>query len=325
VIDAAERALLASTFEDALAKAAAPGAADRVLAELGWLDLLSAEPDDALAVVFTALGRTNRAATALDDVVLWSLGFTARPELAVVLPPFTRWSPPGRIAAEQCQASGIATARSAGAAEIAVLCAAGRDVCAVAVPRASLQVRPADGVDPDGGWQVVHGEHPAGAASTTDVRFDGDAWAHVVAVARRAVGHQLAGACRAMLDLARQHAIDRVQFGRPIASFQAVRHRLADVLVAIEALEATLDAAADDPGPETAALAKATAARTARVTATHCQQVLAGVGFTTDHPFHGYLARTMVLAGLFGSADAIAADLGRQLLEARRVPRLIEL
>ena len=45
---------------------------------------------------------------------------------------------------------------------------------------------------------------------------------------------------RAMLALARQHALDRVQFGRPIASFQAVRHRLAETLVAIEGAEATL-------------------------------------------------------------------------------------
>jgi hypothetical protein len=322
VIDAAERTLLASTFEDALAESAPdPGAVDAVLAELGWLDLLGASPDDALAVVFSALGRTNRAATALDDVVLDALGFGGRAHLAVVLPPFGRWNPPGRIAAEQCQASGIATARASGASELVVGCGTGWDAGAVAMPRASLDVQPAGGVDPDGGWQLVHGGHRV----TVDVGSGTGRWARAVAVARRAVGHQLAGACQAMLDLARQHAIDRVQFGRPIASFQAVRHRLADALVAIEALEATLAAAADDPGPETAALAKATAARTARVTATHCQQVLAGVGFTTDHPFHGFLKRSMVLAGLFGTADGIAADLGRQLLEARRVPTLIEL
>ena len=63
-----------------------------------------------------------------------------------------------------------------------------------------------------------------------------------VALGRRAVAHQIAGASRAMLDLARTHALERVQFGRPIARFQAVRHRLADALVAVEALEATLDA-----------------------------------------------------------------------------------
>jgi alkylation response protein AidB-like acyl-CoA dehydrogenase len=128
-----------------------------------------------------------------------------------------------------------------------------------------------------------------------------------------------------MLDLARTHAMERVQFGRPVAKFQAVRHRLADALVAIESLEATLTAAWDEPGPMTAALAKATAGRTARTVAAHCQQVLAGIGFTTDHPFHRYLKRTMALEGLFGSTDAIVVDLGRQLLIERTVPTLIEL
>ena len=50
---------------------------------------------------------------------------------------------------------------------------------------------------------------------------------------------------RAMLALARQHALDRVQFGKPIASFQAVRHRLAETLVAIEGAEATLSLPGD--------------------------------------------------------------------------------
>jgi alkylation response protein AidB-like acyl-CoA dehydrogenase len=116
-----------------------------------------------------------------------------------------------------------------------------------------------------------------------------------------------------------------VQFGRPIATFQAVRHRLADTLVAVEALEATLTAAREEPNPETAALAKAVAGRTARTVAAHCQQVLAGIGFTTEHPFHHFLKRTLLLEGLFGSADEIVLDVGRQLLAARHVPTLIEL
>jgi alkylation response protein AidB-like acyl-CoA dehydrogenase len=128
-----------------------------------------------------------------------------------------------------------------------------------------------------------------------------------------------------MLDLACTHAIERVQFGRPVARFQAVRHRLADALVAVEALEATLATAADAPDPETAALAKAVAGRTARTVAAHCQQVLAGIGFTTDHPFHRYLKRTIALDGLFGSADEIVVAIGRDLLTTRRVPTLIDL
>ena len=75
----------------------------------------------------------------------------------------------------------------------------------------------------------------------------------------------------------------------------------------------------------TAALASAQAGRTARIVATHCQQVLAGIGFTTDHPYHRYLKRTMALEGLFGTTDDIVVDLGRQLLETRVAPRLIEL
>jgi hypothetical protein len=321
VIDAASRSLLASTFEDALGKASAPGEADAVLAELGWFDLLGSEPDDALALVFTALGRTNRAATALDDVLLAALGLAPRPELGVLLPPFGTWNPPGRLAADECHATGVATARAARADDVVVVCGAMWEAGVVTVPRASLDVARATGVDPAGGWHLVQAEHRV----TDAVRFDASTWEPAVALGQRAIAHEIAGACRAMLDLARQHALDRVQFGRAIASFQAVRHRLAEVLVAIEALEATLGAAADDPGRDTAALAKATAGRAARVTATHCQQVLAGIGFTTDHPFHGYLKRTMVLAGLLGSADAIAVDLGRQLLAARRVPTLIEL
>jgi alkylation response protein AidB-like acyl-CoA dehydrogenase len=146
-----------------------------------------------------------------------------------------------------------------------------------------------------------------------------------VAAGRRAVAHQIAGASRTMLELACTHALERVQFGRPVSSFQAVRHRLAEALVAVEALEATLDAAGDEPNAVTAALAKATAGRTARAVAAHCQQVLAGIGFTTDHPFHRFLKRTMVLDGLFGSADDIVLDVGRQLLARRRVPTLVEL
>jgi alkylation response protein AidB-like acyl-CoA dehydrogenase len=191
----------------------------------------------------------------------------------------------------------------------------------VTVPAAAVEAHAVRGIDPDAGFHVVHVDH----AGTACAPVDATAWETAVALGQRATAHQIAGAARAMLDLARAHALERVQFGRPIASFQAVRHRLADVLVAIEALEATLGAAGDEPDGLTAALAKATAGRTARIVAANCQQVLAGIGFTTDHPFHRFLKRTMVLEGVFGSADEITVQVGRRLLEARRVPTLIEL
>ena len=128
-----------------------------------------------------------------------------------------------------------------------------------------------------------------------------------------------------MLDLARAHAVDRIQFGRSIASFQAVRHKLAESLVAIEAAAAVADAAVEDPTTSSAAVAKSLAGKAARVTAAHAQQVLAGIGFTTEHPFHLLLKRTMVIDTLFGSARTLPVEIGRTLVARRTAPRLVEL
>jgi hypothetical protein len=320
-MDTAERDLLATTVLDALDGVDDVATADAVLAKVGWTEMLAAEPSDAVAVVFGALGETNASASALDDVVVAALGMEPGPELAVLLPQFGGWQPPGRIDAERCRALGLASSRAVSAREVLVVCSAGLDAVAVTVGRAGLDVQPVQGIDPDAGLHLVRAER--GVA--VEARFDRELWEAAVAAGRVAVAHQISGACRSMLALARAHAGERVQFGRPIAGFQAVRHRLADVLVAIEALDATLVAAADAPGPMTAAVAKASAGRAARVTVTNCQQVLGGIGFTTDHPFHRYLKRTMALEGLFGAADRIAVDLGRRLLATRRVPTLIDL
>jgi hypothetical protein len=318
-MDPAERLLVREAVGGALA--AAETNADSVLAGLGWLEMLEAEPRDAIEIVFNALGTTNRAATVLDDVIVLALGETPRPDLAVLLPQYGAWEAPGRVEADEVHALGLATSRAATAREILVVCSAGSSVSAVTVPASSAVVRAVGGIDADAGLQVVRVEQ----VDAVEATLDGAAWEAAAASGRRAVAHQIAGACRAMLALASAHALERVQFVRPIARFQAVRHRLADALVAVEALEATLQVAGDEPNDLTAALAKATAGRSARTVATHCQQVLAGIGFTTDHPFHRFLKRTMVLEGLFGSADEIAADVGRHLLATRRVPTLIEL
>ena len=66
-----------------------------------------------------------------------------------------------------------------------------------------------------------------------------------LAAGRQALGWWLLGTGRAMLDLARAHALERLQFGRPLASFQAIRHRLAETVVALDGAEATLVAAQD--------------------------------------------------------------------------------
>lgn len=321
MIDADDRALMLESVRAALADVDRDAPIDEVLAKLGWLDMLAAEPADAIEVVFSALGATDRAATAIDDVIVSALGVEPRADLAVLLPRFAAWSPPGALDANELDAQGLATARAARARAMLVICGMESEPWSVTIAPAAAELRAVRGIDPDAGFRVVHARCRAVGAA----RIEPAAWQAAVALGRRAIAYQIAGASRAMLSLARSHAMTRIQFGRPIARFQAVRHRLADALIAVEALEASLTAAREEPTAETAALAKAVAGRTARTVATHCQQVLAGVGFTTEHSFHRFLKRTIALEGLLGSSNEIALDLGRRLLASRRVPTLIEL
>lgn len=143
-----------------------------------------------------------------------------------------------------------------------------------------------------------------------------------LAAGRLALGWWLLGIGRTMLDMARTHALERLQFGRPIASFQAVRHRLAETVVALDGAEATLVAARDDLG---ALLAKAAAGRAALTAARHCQQVLGGMGFTAEHGLHRHVRRALVLDGLLGSARELTREAGELLLETRSAPRLVNL
>ena len=131
-----------------------------------------------------------------------------------------------------------------------------------AVDPGRLQRRPVHGLDPALGLFEV-----TGAFDTAEAEQKEADWPAALALGQLALGHELVGAGRTMLELARTHALERVQFGRPIGTFQAVRHRLADSLVALEAADALLQASWDDPSPVTAAMAKAFAGRSARVTA----------------------------------------------------------
>ncbi|MEE2032900.1 acyl-CoA dehydrogenase family protein [Rhodococcus chondri] len=143
-----------------------------------------------------------------------------------------------------------------------------------------------------------------------------------LAAGRRALGWWLVGTSRAMLNLARSHALDRTQFGKPIAGFQAVRHRLAETLVAIEGAEATLLGATDEFG---SLLAKAAAGTAALTAARHCQQVLGGIGFTAEHDLHRHIRRALFLDGLLGSSKELTREAGATIRSDGWAPRLVNL
>src|SRR5262249_30865815 len=114
------------------------------------------------------------------------------------------------------------------------------------------------------------------------------AWQSGLASGRFALAHQLVGASSALLQLATEYALSRSQFGVKIGTFQAVRHRLADVRVAVDAAAAATVAAGTAPGCTSAALAKALAGRAAALAGKNCLQVFGGIGFSSEHTFHRY-------------------------------------
>ncbi|HUC04313.1 MAG TPA: acyl-CoA dehydrogenase family protein [Acidimicrobiales bacterium] len=322
-MDADERALFTRGVTRAVA-ARSGEALDRALDELGWLDALQTDPAVATSVFFEQQGAANASSSSLGRIMAAALspGLRAGEEpVALVLPALGDDRAPGTLGAGRCSVRGLAIGWPRGDTAVVTTEDGGRHRSAP-VARAALTLRAIQGIDPALGVLEVGGDVAAGdCTEAEDVH-----WAGALAVGRRALGHELVGAGRAMLELARQHAVDRVQFGRPIASFQAVRHRLAESLVALDASAALLAASwerADDG--ELASMAKAMAGRSARVTARHCQQVLAGIGFTIEHPFHRHVRRIMVLDQLLGSGTVLTRTLGTEILGRASLPATLPL
>ena len=115
--------------------------------------------------------------------------------------------------------------------------------------------------------------------------------------AATALANEMVGGAQTLLDSAVNYAQLRVQFGRTIGSFQAIKHKLADMLLDVElaksaAYYAAQAAAVNDPEwPALASLAKAAASETYLSTAAQCIQIHGGVGFTWDNDTHLWFKR----------------------------------
>jgi alkylation response protein AidB-like acyl-CoA dehydrogenase len=112
-----------------------------------------------------------------------------------------------------------------------------------------------------------------------------------------ALANEMVGGAQTTLDSAVNYAKLRVQFGRTIGSFQAIKHKLADMLLDLELAKsaayyaAQAAAAADPEWPALASLAKAAASETYLHTAAECIQIHGGIGFTWDNDTHLWFKR----------------------------------
>ena len=146
----------------------------------------------------------------------------------------------------------------------------------------------------------------------TPARFlgGGEAAARLVDRAATLASAEMLGAADHVLALTVQYAKDRVQFGKPIGSFQAVKHMLADALVDVEGMRSTAyyaawcAAAGDEEGSLSASMAKAWCSDASRRVMAAGLQVHGGIGFTWEHDMHLYLKRAQLDQVSYGDAAA---------------------
>jgi len=166
-----------------------------------------------------------------------------------------------------------------------------------------------DGVEVDEGRVLLEPGDPAAAAAIH----------RALQEATTALALSTTATSRAIFEVTLQYAKDREQFGRPIGSFQALKHRLADMYLAVErasslAYFAALTIAEDDDRRAVAAsMAKAAAGECQRLVAADGLQLHGGIGFTWEHDLHFLLKRAKSGDLLFGPAAAHRAQLAHLL------------
>jgi alkylation response protein AidB-like acyl-CoA dehydrogenase len=184
-------------------------------------------------------------------------------------------------------------------------------VGAFVVSRADARIDPVDALDPT---------RPLARVALDGVRIDAEralgapgpataeAVRRAVEVATTALAVETVGAAQAIFDITLAYAKQREQFGAPIGSFQAIKHKFADMLVALERARATSYFAAltiaedDDRRALATSTAKAAAGDCAALIAKEGIQIHGGVGYTWEHDMHLYVRRVKSSSLLFGNA-----------------------
>jgi alkylation response protein AidB-like acyl-CoA dehydrogenase len=135
----------------------------------------------------------------------------------------------------------------------------------------------------------------------------GPALRAVVEEATVALAAEMVGTCQSIFDIVLAYVSEREQFGVKVGSFQAIKHKLANMYVSVESARATAYFAAaaiaesDERRPVAVAMAKASVADCQKLVTTEGIQCLGGIGYTWEHDMHLYVKRAKAGAALFGT------------------------
>ncbi len=168
-----------------------------------------------------------------------------------------------------------------------------------AVAAADAEVVPTETVDPTRPQASVGFRRSPATALSADVE-------HILNLACVAISAEQVGAAQRAFDVTLAYAKQRVQFGRPIGSFQAVKHRLADLYTLLESARsasyaAAFAAASGHEVTVAASRAKAYCSEAFSTIAGEAIQLHGGIGITWEHPIHRYFKRAHATSQLFGT------------------------
>lgn len=192
---------------------------------------------------------------------------------------------------------------------------------AVDLAIAGVRIEAEIGIDPTRRAARVALDNVAVGASARLAHGDAAMWRALHVRGYALLAAEAVGAAEAILLRTRDYAIERVQFDRPIGTFQAVKHPLVDVLVAIEQARSLVMAAiaALDSIPDQAEIparmAKAAATAALSFAADRGVQLHGGYGFTWDCDAHFFVKRALWTAATLGDPAHHRAHLGRYLME----------
>jgi alkylation response protein AidB-like acyl-CoA dehydrogenase len=177
------------------------------------------------------------------------------------------------------------------------------DGCVHVVETARCELTPRAGID------GAHRLFAVGWEATPDTKVEGSDPAAARERAALGAAAMLVGLADRMITMAADYARDRRQFGRPIGSYQAVQHRLADALMALEFSRPVVYRAAHSTArrvegwPVHVSMAKAYASDAALQAARAALQVHGAIGYSWEHDLHLFMKRAWALAASWGDAS----------------------